>query len=592
MRKRYTYLTALIVTGIFIITSLYPVQILGSLAEKKTPYMWLLQECNKDVFKKTFEYPFLVILSEKNKKEYMDLDSLKEKKEYIEYYWKKNNPNPLMPDNESLQIFMQRYNYIKKHFSYPKPPYFDDRGKYYLRYGEPSYRFTEPSQIKYAKLFKSDIITSFLGSVYTKSRFRKIYIPVDYSVQGNETWVYHFVGESKQNELVFNFIAEGNFFREVESLDNAIIYPRKSELIYFYWADMIKDRSTATQSLSIFNTLEEILDFEQDVRNAAALGHAHTSFHDINDPHQKLLHIKNKLKVEVKRKNFASPQTLFTPKETIQELLFSDDIVQFKGSQDTTILSINYFVPLSHNFNQDTKKYPFNTLYLQYGCLFENQKLQKVKEKRDEKSYKLKTVSGLNNPYLINTIRLPLLSQPGRITTQVIDELTQKKGFVKRNIVLRDFSTPELCISDIQFCQQVEDSLYKKFYPIIQKSRISVIPYPYERIKRSDQLFCYFEIYNIKTGGIQSQYEVSIELQTTLQEKGMLGKIFGVFNSSPESSIIIHQTRLVEKDDSQELIGIDFSNLHPGYYTLTLRVTDNDNKNISAAVSRKIQITE
>ena len=211
MRKRYTYLTALLVTGIFIITFLYPVQILGSLAEKKSPYMWLLQECNEDVFKKTFEYPFLVILSEENKKEYMNLDSLKQKKEYIEYYWKKNNPNPLMPNNESLQIFIQRYNYIKKHFSYPKPPYFDDRGKYYLRYGEPSYKFTEPSQIKYAKLFKSDRITSFLGSVYTKSRFRKIYIPVDYSVQGNETWVYHFIRESKQNELVFNFIAEGNY---------------------------------------------------------------------------------------------------------------------------------------------------------------------------------------------------------------------------------------------------------------------------------------------------------------------------------------------------------------------------------------------
>ncbi|MEJ2627977.1 MAG: triple tyrosine motif-containing protein [bacterium] len=39
-------------------------------------------------------------------------------------------------------------------------------------------------------------------------------------------------------------------------------------------------------------------------------------------------------------------------------------------------------------------------------------------------------------------------------------------------------------------------------------------------------------------------------------------------------------------------MGIDFSNLKKGYYTLTVRVTDNDNQNISAAVTRNLQIVE
>ncbi len=559
---------------------------------KKSPYIWLLKKCNQEVFKKTFEYPFLELLSKDLKKEYNNLDSLKQKKEYIEFYWKEHKPNPFLAENEYLQNFINRYNYIKKHFSYPKPPYYDDRGKYYLKYGQPSYQFKENSQIKSAQLFRNERVRGFLGLVLFKMTALRIFIPIEYSVQGNETWVYHIISEDEEREIVLHFVAEGNFFREVESLDNAIIYPRKSELRYFYWADMMKERATATQSQSIFNTFEEICSFEEDLRVVANSGSVYSSFYDVTDPHHKLGQINTKLKVDLKRKKTLAPKILFTPKKAIQELLFNYDIVQFKGPQDTTILSINYFTSIAENFINGTKTNKLDTVSLQYGYLFENQMLKQVIKSTYEKSYSLQILYGLDLPYLIDNMKMSLLPRKGRISLQVKDEETQRRGFVKRTVLLRDFSTKELLISDIQFCQEVEDSLYKEFYPIIQKRGISVIPYPYESIKRSDQLFCYFEIYNIKTSGIQSQYEISIEVTTAKQKKGLFKKAVGIFSSSSENSISIHHTRVVEQDVTQELIGIDFSNLERGHYKLAIKVTDQEDQSISAEVTRDLQIME
>jgi len=111
--------------------------------KKDSAYLWLLRECSQDVFRKTFEYPFVALLNEDLKKEYHQLQDLEQKKSYITYYWKKNNPNPLLEENEYLLNFIKRYYYVKKNFSTPKPPYFDDRGAYYLKYGKPTTRITQ-----------------------------------------------------------------------------------------------------------------------------------------------------------------------------------------------------------------------------------------------------------------------------------------------------------------------------------------------------------------------------------------------------------------------------------------------------------------
>ena len=580
---------------LIVINTIYccvPVKAGMTVQKKDSVYLWLLKECNKDVFIKTIEYPFLALLNKGLKEEYRDLDNLEQKKAYIEYFWKKHDPNPLSDENEYLQNFLNRCDYVREHFSCEEPPYFDDRGTYYLKYGEPTVRITQHPQRKYADIFKDETVRNFLGSIIYNWKIGKPFVPVSYSVRGNETWVYQFMKGDKQSELVLHFVDEGSCFREVESLDEAVIHPRKIRLRYFYWADLLKERAAEAQSRTIFNICEEIWSLENNIDIAAHDGDVISSFHDVYHPHQKLLNIDNELRLELEKKKLESARIVFTPVKALQELLFHYDIVQFKGSQKTTTLAVNYFTPVSDNLISEDEQSHINTVRLRYGCLFENRKLQEVLKSGYEKDYSLNKFSRIDLLYLVGNMTVSLLPKEGRITLQVKDEATQKKGFIKRNMLLRDFNTQELCLSDIQFCQQVKDSLYREFAPVRHLRGVSVIPYPYETINREQQLFCYFEIYNIKTGGIRSRYEVSLEVTTDRDKQGNVKKAARLFRKSPDNSISIQHTREVEQNDSQELIGIDFSNLKKGYYILIIRITDKDNPGISAEVWRNVQIVK
>jgi len=571
--------------------------------KRKIPYIWLLKNCTQEVFTKTFEYPFLTILDKHLKERYESYENLETRKSFIDYYWREKDPNPLLPENEYLQDFIQRCQYVQEHFSLSEPPYFDDRGKYYLKYGKPAIRYTQEPQTKIVGFFQENMrnpvtnseehikIKNFLAAMVGRGADQ--YLPVTYTIRANETWVYQFKRGDKDTELVLHFINEGDYFREVQSLEDVIIHPRLMKIRYFYWADLIKERATVIQSQSVFRVYEDILEFEEEIRSAGDKGDyypLYASAHDIMNPDKKFLQFNSDLKVKLTNIKNDAPGTVFTSEKTVQSLYFHYDIVQFRGSDDETDLVINCFTPLSENFFDDTQHFKPDTVNIHYSSLFEDQMLEKIIERDSEYTYDIKKVSDLNLPYVIGKMTLSFLPRPGRITLQVQDKATKKRGFIKSNIQLRDFSPQALCLSDIQFCQMIEDPLYRKFCPVDTISGISVIPYPYENINRSDQLFCYFEIYNIKRSGIQSLYDISLEVTTAQHRKGLLDKAVESFHKTPENSISIHHTRSVEHDDSRELVGIDFSNLKKGDYTLTIRVSDLENSDISAETKRNLQI--
>lgn len=107
------------------------------------------------------------------------------KKVLLKKFWKQRDPDPSTPENERLIEHFQRVRFARDNFRFTVPPYYDDRGKIYIKYGPPDERYNSP-----------------IGNLPAKD---------------NESWTY----ESIQKGLVFDFVSEAGYFHQVQDLTEA-----------------------------------------------------------------------------------------------------------------------------------------------------------------------------------------------------------------------------------------------------------------------------------------------------------------------------------------------------------------------------------
>ena len=60
-----------------------------------------------------------------------------EKATFLETFWAENDPNPITTQNEFLQIIAERIKYCNKHFSHFKDGWKTDRGRIFIKHGQP-----------------------------------------------------------------------------------------------------------------------------------------------------------------------------------------------------------------------------------------------------------------------------------------------------------------------------------------------------------------------------------------------------------------------------------------------------------------------
>ena len=81
---------------------------------------------------------FRLLLTENRRKTYDLITDTTAQAIWEARYWKSMDPTPTTPVNESYQEHLRRFAYAERHHSnLISPLYLDDRGKYYLKYGEP-----------------------------------------------------------------------------------------------------------------------------------------------------------------------------------------------------------------------------------------------------------------------------------------------------------------------------------------------------------------------------------------------------------------------------------------------------------------------
>jgi len=126
------------------------------------------------------EYRYVrYFLTSQDNKIYQDLSN-KAKLEFIERFWRQNDPNPITEKNEFKEEVIRRTQYADEHFAHFKDGWKTDRGRIYIRRGKPAEIIEKGYEFK-AKPY-------IIWKYYQDGK--RIYIFVDFTGQSNYKLVY------------------------------------------------------------------------------------------------------------------------------------------------------------------------------------------------------------------------------------------------------------------------------------------------------------------------------------------------------------------------------------------------------------------
>ncbi len=523
-------------------------------------YFQALQRADEYTFKYQFETEFLLLLDEAQKAEYLKLPSLNAKKHYIIQYWKASNPNPLLDQNDWLLDFLRRRQYVRKHFAISRPPYFDDRGKYYLKYGKPFRWYIDAAG--YELINFSDLLPGVRLGLPTR-RF--------VTIRPNESWSY----ENISRNFVVHFMKVGEGYREIDDLLEVVEFTEGSgkyniEFMAQIWAALLAERAYLSHEFQVAeDKMRWISEGRRYLQNQYDRVLAQPSI--VKDRFEKARRVAIK----------DAPNVAYAPIHAVNDLKLYTRISQFKGEEESTRINIDFLWPLADKWFKNLDDELSDTMRVVFSALFRDRQFDPVDRKDIELRVPISTVKRMGLKYIVHSAELTALPQTGELTVQVQNDFLDKLGFRRNRLRVRDFHRPVVAVSDIQFFAAANDFTAAPF-PKVNIQNLELVPYPYYAMKRSLPVYTYYEIYNLQTTDAE-KYVVEYKISSVGGSSNLIKRVLNLF-SGKKSSITMSYERPIEGDTARELLMIDLKQLKSGKYLveITVRFPGTDKQAVSA----------
>jgi len=514
-----------------------------------------------DEFVREFENPFLSLLLREEKKYYQKLPTLEARKDYIKAYWRRNNPNPILEQNGFLVGFLKRWEFVKKTFASDFPPYFDDRGDYYLKFGEPTRRDKQQSRVE---------STGF---------------GVAHSIYAHEIWDYH---ELHQDFFVL-FMKEGKSYEQIRNPTKLNRYLRSSSSrihnsALAWWTFLTQEGYLAAGLDRMRIEVEAVMDRAAWV---ALMSGKTMDTYDISR------HLRNELGMqEIVRRIDESTVAPTGVAVAANVLTFFNDVTQFRDPSGATRIDISFMTPVEKNLIKSYSKAETDSLTIEYSSMIRDLTYEPIVKISGIRTIPIAAAEQENTQNAVHYLTILTAPRVGELSLQIENISDSRMGYSREYIDIRNFSGSNLMISDIRLCTEIQTENQRKLLPPLAIQGIRVAPYPYEEIKKSEPVLCYFEIYNIISGGIKSLFEISINVEWNKSREGALQRFTQLVRRGQAYSLSVTHQRNIARDTNRELIALDMSELPDGPYILSITVTDTADSTITAHVEKPITLAK
>jgi len=542
-------------------------------------YFAALHTADATTFQQELEAEFLLVLNKTLRQSYDSLTTIAQRKAFVEYYWKASNPAPLLTVNWRLAEHLRRREFVRQNFPAPDPPYFDDRGKYYLKYGQPINRFEDPGGSRRVGFFSSANYRA-IQSQYSYKGGPEAH----YTVNANESWAYPNIAR----DFVVHFVKAGPTFREIESLTEVLASHQKKNLAW-QWSDLIKQRAAISPFFG--QTAQQIEKFESAV--IAASGNPNRPGllrADVQSVSERLLEVTRSNDVAADKVRRDLPVNGYAPVNAGNRLAFQEHLAQFRGANGHTRVEITFLAPLQKNFADRLDSLARDTVAVEFAWMLRDENLDSLAAQRWENTFPAQWAASENLPNAVGRLSFLAPPQTVELALQVQSRRLDKLGYIKRALTVRDFSGSQLMLSDLQFYAEVKTEKQSRMLPVLEKQNLLLAPYPYLKIHKSAPLLCYFEIYNLRSAGVVENYEITYKVVSDQTQQSFFKKISKWFSGGKEPAVSLSHAQPVVDEATQELIGIDLGNVANGPHRLEITVTSATDGHIKASVAREIVV--
>ncbi len=255
--------------------------------------------------------------------------------------------------------------------------------------------------------------------------------------------------------------------------------------------------------------------------------------------------------------------------EYIKPLPADITMAQFRKDSNINTIELDYAIPVSEIDINPTNK--DNTVLIADISVFD-QSMKSVVRREASFTAADNLKSHTHNDFFIDGVKFPLKRDRYLISVNIRVPGEQKLFGANFKYSLSDFNNSLSC-SSLLTAYNISplgnpDSTSMNY--------LDIIPNPTTRFNNSQNVYIYYEIYNLKLNkNVRSDYSVKLSLTGTENSKSFWDTITGLFGSKKVYSISIGNNYAGSSPEVKNYLAIDIHDLASGKYKLEMRVKDN-----------------
>jgi len=501
------------------------------------------------------EYAFYFLLNENEQHIFQQFLRNDELEAYQMNYFIRNDPTPSNGKDELYTEFLRRVKYVYQEFPIlPNPSDktrhsrdftgYDDRGKVYLKYGEPNSLYIDfgGNDVLGNEPARTISQPMLLDEIRVSGRSGRIIV-----IKPNISWYY----DRFDRNLFFDFVEmQKGYFTLVDNLDEAGYGNRFSWMLFL-------NRAYEGSMTGIY---EQFL-YNYDRRNFTP--------NDYGIFVAEFLIPEEVKKDEIIEKYPTNIIDVVSPAKTLAMNL---DFATFKGDSGKTILEL--YTGINHR-NLEFKKSTSSTekTDVQYWVALLD-KSNSIVQQDSGTSTITQDVSSKQSS-LSDIRQFELLTNPDNYSfnAKALNPQGNKLANLRGPVELRNYNVDTLIISDIQLASDIVPAEQRNYFV---KNGLSVIPYPFRIVKKTQPISIYFEIYNLSlTPTTETHYDIEYTLRVINPNYGLTDVLKSIIPGRQLSpSISVKNSRNGNKPYTAEYSILELGALIPGDAELTVTVTD------------------